>query len=258
VQTLAKTMMGKVFANLTEKSDHLKLQASVAFSVVQEMLARRLKTEVNISQVSKRAEPPMRTRSLDPALPQAPTATTNTSPQVDDSHSQRFLEDCQVSEESNDENKDVDIRDDGVSDEIWAQLLCDKQAARAASLHLDQEIAKFEQEVKGVELQREILRKAEEANRAQSDELKRQLEEERIAKLHQKLSRERAEAALERAMKRAKDEMQREMQVQRKLSQMGVCVAGFRWVKQRGGYRCDGGAHFVGDAAIEGAVTLVD
>jgi hypothetical protein len=26
---------------------------------------------------------------------------------------------------------------------------------------------------------------------------------------------------------------------------MGVCVAGFTWIKQSGGYRCAGGSHWV-------------
>lgn len=255
VQTLAKTMMGRVFANLTEKSDRLKLQASVAFSMLEEMLARRLKAEVNISQVPKRAEPPMRTKSLDLAPLQAPTATTNTALQGDDYHSQQFPEEDQDSREGNDADSNAEVRDDGVSDEIWAQLQRDKQVARAASLRLNQEIAKFEQELKAAELQLEVLRQAEEANRAQTDELKRQLEQERIAKLHQKLSRERAEVELERALKRAKEERQHEMKAQRKLRQMGVCVAGFNWVKQGGGYRCTGGTHFISDAAIEGMVS---
>jgi hypothetical protein len=34
------------------------------------------------------------------------------------------------------------------------------------------------------------------------------------------------------------------------LRQMGVCVAGFRWIKQGGGYRCVGGSHWVDDSQL--------
>jgi hypothetical protein len=34
------------------------------------------------------------------------------------------------------------------------------------------------------------------------------------------------------------------------LKDMGVCCMGYRWIKQHGGYRCTGGAHFVSDAQL--------
>jgi hypothetical protein len=56
VQTLTKTMMGKVFANLTEKLDNLLLPATVATTVLEEMLKQRLKSETNNSQPPKKDE----------------------------------------------------------------------------------------------------------------------------------------------------------------------------------------------------------
>ena len=41
-----------------------------------------------------------------------------------------------------------------------------------------------------------------------------------------------------------------EARVQHKLREMGVCVAGFRWIKQSSGYRCAGGSHFISNAAL--------
>jgi len=43
---------------------------------------------------------------------------------------------------------------------------------------------------------------------------------------------------------------EKEVKAQRKLEKMGVCCAGFQWIKQPGGYRCAGGSHFVGDAQL--------
>lgn len=33
--------------------------------------------------------------------------------------------------------------------------------------------------------------------------------------------------------------------IQRKLQEMGVCVAGYPWHRVAGGYQCEGGSHFV-------------
>ncbi|KAJ5476608.1 hypothetical protein N7475_002337 [Penicillium sp. IBT 31633x] len=37
---------------------------------------------------------------------------------------------------------------------------------------------------------------------------------------------------------------------QRKLRTMEICVEGFQWIKQSGGYRCAGGNHWVLDAQL--------
>jgi hypothetical protein len=34
------------------------------------------------------------------------------------------------------------------------------------------------------------------------------------------------------------------------LRQMGVCVAGFRWIKQASGYRCAGGTHYISNSQL--------
>jgi hypothetical protein len=88
-----------------------------------------------------------------------------------------------------------------------------------------------------------MLRDKEEANKAQPDDVKQQRVEARIAELHWKLSRKRAQAAIEQ-----------EARVQRRLGRMGVCCQGYRWVRQAGagGWRCAGGSRFVGDEVVAG------
>ena len=39
----------------------------------------------------------------------------------------------------------------------------------------------------------------------------------------------------------------KEKAVQEKLRNMGVCVQGYQWVRQAGGYRCAGGSHYIGN-----------
>ena len=41
-----------------------------------------------------------------------------------------------------------------------------------------------------------------------------------------------------------------EERVKEKLKEMGVCIAGFDWVKQEGGWRCAGGSHWVDDGQV--------
>lgn len=41
--------------------------------------------------------------------------------------------------------------------------------------------------------------------------------------------------------------------LQARLQKIGLCPAGFTWVKVGGGYRCTGGSHFVTDAQLGAA-----
>ncbi|KAF8213837.1 hypothetical protein K438DRAFT_1802339 [Mycena galopus ATCC 62051] len=63
-------------------------------------------------------------------------------------------------------------------------------------------------------------------------------------------SQERRARELEAERKAVELERKKEAEAQAALRSMGVCVAGFRWIKQSGGYRCAGGSHFVSDAQL--------
>ena len=39
-------------------------------------------------------------------------------------------------------------------------------------------------------------------------------------------------------------------EMQAKLHSMGKCPMGFTWLKEKGGWRCAGGAHFVADSEL--------
>lgn len=69
-----------------------------------------------------------------------------------------------------------------------------------------------------------------------------------------------AKRAKEEAVRRAKEEMERrkvlELTAQTALRRMGVCPAGFKWLRQGGGgWRCTGGTHYVSDGAVAAEIT---
>lgn len=63
-------------------------------------------------------------------------------------------------------------------------------------------------------------------------------------------------AAREKIVQRLLEEdrrRQEELKMQKRLETMGLCPMGYRWIKQAGGYRCEGGSHWVGDGEIGGS-----
>lgn len=141
---------------------------------------------------------------------------------------------------------DADVagsRDQGVSDTIWQQLLIDKEAARLQDLEYKKTL---EQELK--------LRGSMEEDATESDRKERQ-------EAHQKTNNDRTEAKREHERVRIEkltklreigkkrhelEERQREEEaVNKKLTDMGTCCMGYRWIKQTNGYRCAGGSHFM-------------
>jgi len=98
-----------------------------------------------------------------------------------------------------------------------------------------------------------------------SDEVWEQLQQDRRAEEereeeYQRLkeeARKASDAARERIVKRlAEEEMRRreEEERKRKLAALGICPAGYQWIKESsGGYRCAGGSHYLSDADLERA-----
>ncbi|KAJ8580691.1 hypothetical protein M405DRAFT_752959, partial [Rhizopogon salebrosus TDB-379] len=82
------------------------------------------------------------------------------------------------------------------------------------------------------------------------NELMRQREAARMQALLARAAREKALAALKEKQQEEERKRREEAKVQQKLRQMGVCMAGFRWIKQSDGYRCAGGSHFASNAQL--------
>lgn len=150
----------------------------------------------------------------------------------------------------------LESRDAGVSDEIWNQLQRDKAVQEELQTRLKSSELLVEQERECATAVAETSAKeldtlAKQAAREQeSNELKRKHEEMRLKHLALLQAREDAENRARKIREEVERQKKEEVRVQTKLRQMGVCDAGFRWIKQANGYRCAGGSHFVGNGAL--------
>jgi len=165
--------------------------------------------------------------------------------------------------EESDENKDegggatneIDggVRDEGVPDEIWAEL-------EAAKEHI-RELEGQQQEYLDFCLQHE--REKEEAACKHEEELKRirqhldHEEHERALQEAEEVERQRR-LAVEKERQRREEEDRRRMEelrkreeIQHHLHQIRPCPMGFSWYRQGCGWRCGGGTHFVSDAELK-------
>ncbi|EIN07312.1 P-loop containing nucleoside triphosphate hydrolase protein [Punctularia strigosozonata HHB-11173 SS5] len=148
-------------------------------------------------------------------------------------------------------------RDPGVSDAVWAQLQADKAAeeeTRARALReldmLEQECERRQQREEESRRELEELEQSPSADDLEDSERKRRHEAARLRELEAKTARARIAKELEEKRKEEERQRKEEAKVQAKLREMGVCVAGFRWIKQQAGYRCAGGAHFIDNASL--------
>jgi len=149
-----------------------------------------------------------------------------------------------------------DQRDIGVTDAIWDQLQADKASQELAQSSIDNAVAVAEEEnrlaaAKAAALAKEVeLLAARKARDEELQELKRRHEEARLKELAGRRAKEEAEERLRKIREDAERRRKEESQVQTKLRDMGVCIAGYRWIKQNGGYRCAGGSHFVSNSEL--------
>jgi hypothetical protein len=151
------------------------------------------------------------------------------------------------------------MRDDGVSDVVWEQLQRDKQAAKQkeeryqklleATTDTTSNIKTLQQKEQASE--REFQRAIKlDKDQAALQEAKQLREEARLRHESERRAQEELLEELERKRKAEEEERRKEVKVQQKLKTLGVCSAGYRWIKQSGGYRCEAGYHFVTDSQL--------
>jgi hypothetical protein len=94
-------------------------------------------------------------------------------------------------------------------------------------------------------------------------ELARQIKEQEAKELADRLEAEKIAAELEeqnmieeaRLLREAEERsIAKQIAIQRALSRIGTCEAGYQWLRVSGGWRCSAGGHFCSDAEVQGAM----
>ena len=253
IKTLANTIIGLVLRQQPSPDDDLVVSPADVINQARTMLEERRERSQKLPASTKDMSLPIRSAQPDtpsPSIGPPTTSHTRTTNESATEPSDRISEDVSLSPYHEPQIE----RDDGVSNEIWHQLQKDTQAAKAEAEALQksiraQETARIQaqQEEEKLAAKKAAIERAEALAKAEEiQELKRQQEQIRLREEAACRAKERALAEMERAREKQK----KEQQVQAKLRHMGVCVAGFQWIKQSGGYRCAGGSHWVDDAQL--------
>lgn len=251
VQTISKSITSTTFRNAGSSTSKLTVSRWQIVDILTTFLAaRRARSVINSSKSTRLQQNDQATQDL-VERPNALKTMQSTAPTQDVSRnsSAPVDEPIQVSEAS-------DERDIGVTDSIWDQLQADKASQELAQNSIDNAVATAEEESRlaareAVALAKEVkLLAAQEARDEKLQEFKRRHEGARLKELVGRRAKAEADERLRKIREDAERKRKEELQVQVKLREMGVCVAGFCWIKQAGGYRCAGGSHFVSNSEL--------
>lgn len=253
VQTLGKSMIGFAFKQSGSPDSPPTLSSEEVINIVKTMLsARKSRCATTTSKDATSSFPDM-AQMLD-SLPPVPPAVSSAHETNTTSAQEETMANPKKHSKETAALPAPNTRDAGVSDEVWNQLQADLAAEdRAAQLSLS-DLQNLESTLRLATVFADSS--ASKANTlaqttsAHDSALKRQQEEARLDEQNARLERARALDAFEKAQHDARERKQREARAQAKLQEMGVCVAGYRWVRQGGGWRCKGGSHFVGDSEL--------
>jgi hypothetical protein len=146
-----------------------------------------------------------------------------------------------------------DIRDSGVSDDVWDRLTEAKRIVKELEnqsstyqkfmeeWNAEQQRKKeeYEANILRIQIQQEEEKKLEELQKAKELEERRK----RLAEEEKKLK--------EREEHQRQVQMQHRKKMQERLQKIGQCPQGFNWYKYGSGWRCGGGSHYVTDAELK-------
>lgn len=149
-------------------------------------------------------------------------------------------------------------RDPGVSDEVWQQLQKNIAEGRASKQAEEMFIAAQQREIQAQkdaeEAVLEEIRRLTEEKRLADEKRYKEIEEELLEEKRRVEEALRVRREAEEKLRKAREEAERkkreELAVQKKIRDMGVCPAGFQWIKGGGGYWCAGGTHFLSDSQL--------
>ncbi|TFK71611.1 P-loop containing nucleoside triphosphate hydrolase protein [Pluteus cervinus] len=231
VQTLAREIAGEALARDTGLlTASLAVDDKVVIRCTVSMLAR-LSAQSGV-QPSPHSRP---TQEASQSLPPQGQSNITTSTEI-----QKRVASPPPADQGHDYDDD-DGRDAGVSDQVWQQLQKDWAMAEEADRRAQEELVQMRRRLEEEQARHRMFLRQIENMEKQKREQARLRELERIRAL---------EAEMERKRKAEEERRKKEAEAQAKLRRLGVCVAGFQWIKQSGGYRCAGGSHFVTDGQL--------
>ncbi|KAI5994807.1 P-loop containing nucleoside triphosphate hydrolase protein [Pisolithus albus] len=143
--------------------------------------------------------------------------------------------------------------------EIRRRKLEEERARLAEQARLAEEARRREAAVRAARdrAAAELKKRQEEEERRRREEMarrlaeiERQAAEARRREQEVKAARERAAEELKRKQREEAERRRKIEEAQRRLRNMGVCVAGFQWIHIGSGWRCAGGMHFISDSQL--------
>lgn len=258
VKNLAKRICSDVFANTTAAS--LEVSMADILKHLEEMLK------------SQQARNTVRKDSLNPEkliypnkMPTLTQSPPPLQPTVTEMKTNMRMAPPKAVEEITEENITPEIsqnrhptRDPGVSQAIWDKLQRaiaeDKALKQAEEMFLANLRQECEAQKEAEIAKQKEIRRLEEAKREADEARRKQIEEEiRAEQAHIAAvlkARKEAEDRIRRAKEEAERKVREEAAVQKKIKDMGICPAGYQWIKTGGGYRCAGGSHFLTNAQL--------
>ena len=253
VQTLAKGVFGKSIKSATASLGKLTIAEETIVAEIDAMIAERAhRSHIPISDqhpLPSAAPPPTHERFDSP--PTAPKAQSAKSVPSQEQRPPSPLPSHDSRAKSEDPSRDADV-----SDEVWVRLQQDEATAQASE---DEYKRLLEQEETLQESAAAAKQKIEAAAAATikeaakhdaDNEAERRHEQARLRHELERRAHEVKLEALQQKRQAEEERRQKERKVQKKLREMGVCCAGYRWIKQAHGYRCAGGSHYVSDAQL--------
>ena len=249
VQTIAKSIFGKTIKSAKTSPGRLKVEDKTIITIIDAMIVERM----HRSHIPgpDHLPPPSATAMPTQARLENPTRASTKQPAQSVS-SQAPRPDSPVPHQDTQTKPDNTARDADVTDKVWERLQQDKAAAQAKEDEYNRLLEQEEALRKSIAAKDERKTgSAKDTTRQKAtqpgadDEAKRRHEE---ARLRHELERRALEAEMEILQRKRQEEEERrrkEREAQKKLRDMGVCCAGFRWIKQATGYRCAGGSHYV-------------
>ena len=263
MMTLSKELISKALLLDSNTGAEIQLAGAAALDIMEKMVAdRKRRSKIPLK---PRADPtlPEQTFTMDPPPP--PNISTEVTVAKPEIASRSSTPTSQASRgvatrgrgrggPVNHQAAKQAQRDPNVSDEVWNALQAairakdqEERDAKKAIKALEQSIIdhRKNEEARGEELKKSQQKEAEAKDANERAAILREREKARLKEQSARRAREKAAAELQAKKEEERKQREQEAKAQQKLRELGVCSAGFRWIKMGSGYQCAGGAHFV-------------